>query len=123
MPDARCAGRETGDAQAARRWRASRQKCRSYSKFVGRWACSVCRSDILVTIRAGRLVYAVLIFIGPPLAGIAAEMPLLRRYRGGKAAARVNAWAAGGGALGAGRWACSGWRSDIIVTIRAGMCV
>src|SRR5690606_306886 len=78
MPDARCAGRETGDAQAARRWRASRQKCRSYSKFVGRWVCSGCRSDIFVTIRAGRLVYAALMFIGPPLAGIAAEMPLLQ---------------------------------------------
>src|SRR5690606_15452782 len=53
---------------------------------VGRWACSDCRSDIFVTIRAGRAVYAVLMFIGPPLAGIAAEMPLLRFYRGRNAA-------------------------------------
>src|SRR5690606_4205741 len=44
---------------------------------VERWACSGCRSDILVTIRAGRAVYAALMFIGPPLAGVAAEMPLL----------------------------------------------
>src|SRR5690606_24636720 len=44
---------------------------------VGRWACSGCRSDIFVTIRAARPAYTALMFIGPPLAGIAAEMPLL----------------------------------------------
>src|SRR5690606_26076476 len=40
-------------------------------------AAPVGRSDIFVTIRAGRAVY-----IGPPLAGIAAEMPLLHFHRG-----------------------------------------
>ena len=44
---------------------------------MGRENSRLCRSDIFVTIRAGRAVY-----IGPPLAGIAAEMPLLHFHRG-----------------------------------------
>src|SRR5690606_38872457 len=79
---------------------------------VERSACSGCRSDIFVTNRAGRLVYAVLMFIGPPLAGIAAEMPLLRFYRGRNAAPTA-------GRLSVEGWACSVCRSDIFVTNRA----
>ena len=44
---------------------------------VERWACPNCRSDIFVTIRVVKPAFTALMFIGPPLADIAAKMPLL----------------------------------------------
>ncbi len=45
--------------------------------WVERWACPNCRRDIFVTIRVVKPAFTALMFIGPPLADIAAKMPLL----------------------------------------------